>query len=239
MMRCVRVLAVLCVTAVGCGRIAFDRSTDAASDPAPDVPSVVECPSDPRLVACYDFEGVIADRSGHGNDAVGQLVTFVPGVFRGRAMRTAAASRADLTAPSLDLTQYTVEGWIRPAAHLGNGLVFDHDSRWALVVRDDAPGTVRVVCDTALLDVVASAIPIDAWTHVACVHDGNEVRALVGGIQQGSEVVGPVMSGTRPAAVAGNAPPTDPAAPYLGDVDQLRVWNVALTPSELCALAGC
>jgi hypothetical protein len=59
----------------------------------------------------------------------------------------------------------------------------------------------------------------------------------VDGIEQAS-VPGATFIEASPAAIGGNAPPEDFAAPYLGLVDRLRIWNVALTPDELDAITA-
>lgn len=47
-----------------------------------------------------------------------------------------------------------------------------------------------------------------------------------------------MLAGTGAAALAGNAPPADTPAAYVGAIDRLRIWNVALSVAELCAAAG-
>jgi hypothetical protein len=211
----------------GCGRIDFDPMTDAAA--ARDV-----CPSDPRLQACWDFEGDLADKSGNGNYAVGTGTAFVAGRF-GLALETTATSRADLVTPSLDMTQYTIDVWMRPEPAAVLGLVFDHDGHFALGVEPVDVDHVQIFCNT-LGDHAGAATPspVGRWTHVVCSDTGTRLTLHIDDVEQAS-VPAATFIEARPAAIGANAPPDDFAAPYVGLVDRLHIWNVALTPDELTA----
>lgn len=222
----------LCLGLVACGRIEFDPRSDAQVD-APGDAAAVECPADPRLIACYDFEGDAGDRSGHGNDATGIAVSYVAGRF-GRAMRMDESSRADLDMPSLSTTQWTFDAWIRPdAAPAGLlELLFDHDSRWAIMF-EETGGTLRFGCNSTVTQAsVSTPLAAGTWYHVACTDDGTTLTGYVDGV---GEVLGTGTGGgsTTTAAIGGNAPILDELSPYLGTIDRVRIWNVALTASEL------
>jgi hypothetical protein len=219
-----------------CGRIGFDPgSTGDAARPSVDAAvALATCPADPRLVACYALDGSAQDLSGHGNDAVVSAVTYVPGID-GLAIETTASSRGDLTMPALDLSRFTIEGWIRPELDSSSlQIVFDHNMRWALVIE---PGLV-IGCDLQGDTVLGNALALGVWVHVACIHDGTTMTVYRDVGVVGSRAVGPVAPGTFDAAIGGNAPPTDAPAPYVGAIDRLRIWNVALSAAELCAAAG-
>lgn len=218
-----------CIGLLGCGRIAFDPRTDAA-DGGP----IVECGSDPRLIACYDFEGDLGDRSGHGNDANGTAVEYVAGHF-GLGVQMTDTSRADLGAPSLDTTRWSFDAWIRPdpAPAAALELVFDHDQRWAIMLEEMGDGTFHFGCNSAVSQgFVVKVLSAGAWAHVACIDDGTVLRGYVDGAL---EDLGTGTGGgdTTVAAIGGNTPETQAQNPFLGTVDRMRIWNVALTPAEL------
>jgi hypothetical protein len=222
-------VAWLCLGLVACGRVSFDPRSDAGVD----TPSAIECASDPRLLACYDFEGDLGDRSGHGNDATGTQVAYVPGRFGGGAHMD-DRSRADLVSPSLDTTQWTFEAWIRPDVPPAGSLelIFDHDQRWAIMLEDQAGG-LMFGCNSAVAQgFMSMPLASGVWTHVACIDDGTTIAAYVDGIV---ETIGTGNGGgsTTVAAIGGNTPLDQEPSPYFGALDRTRIWNVALTASEL------
>ncbi|NVB78681.1 MAG: LamG domain-containing protein [Kofleriaceae bacterium] len=219
-----------CVWLLGCGRINFEPLADAT-------PPLDACPRDPRLQACWDFEGDLDDNSGNGNDAVGSGVVYVAGMF-GLALQTTPTSRADLVEPSLDMTQYTTDAWIRPDAATALALAFDHDNHFAFGVDTVDADHVRIFCDTRGNTAYAGTpTPVGQWTRVVCRHDGATITLYVDGVAQGT-LSGTTSVDAKPAAIGGNAPAEDFAAPFLGLIDRLRIWNVALTPDELDALTA-
>jgi hypothetical protein len=231
--------------ASACGRAGFDPiAPDEAGPPARDAPSPDSrplpevCPPDARLLACYGFDGDANDRSPGGtNHGTPSDVTFVPGVD-GLAVHTTATSRIDVLSPAFALNRFTIDVWLRPDADTDRQIVFDHDSRWAMLFD---PGGIPA-CNLAPNPLVLSAsvtAPLATWAHVACTFDGTTMTVHVSGMPAGSEPGDPVAPGTFPVAIAGNAPPSDTPAPFLGTLDRLRIWNDVLTPQELCAAAGC
>lgn len=223
-----------CLGLVACGRVSFDPLSDGGVDTQP----VVECADDPRLLACYDFEGDLGDRSGHGNDATEIAVTYVPGRF-GRAAHMDELSRSDLAAPSLDTTRWTFDAWIRPDVPPAGSLelVFDHDMRWAIMVEDQA-GSLMFGCNSAVSQgSVSTPLTPGVWAHVACIDDGTTLSGYVDGVV---ETIGAGNGGgsTTVAAIGGNTPLDQEPSPYFGNLDRMRIWNVALTPDEITAERG-
>jgi hypothetical protein len=219
----------LYVGLVGCGRVSFDPRPDGGADAS----TAIECASDPRLLACYDFEGDLGDRTGHGNDAIGSQVTYVPGRF-GRGVHMDDASRADLTSPSLDTTRWSFDAWIRPDEPPAGALelIFDHDQRWAIMLEDRAGG-LRFGCSSAVAQGFHSApIAPGVWTHVACIDDGTTISGYVDGVV---ETIGAGTGGgsTTVAAIGCNTPVEQEPSPYFGTLDRMRVWSVALARAEL------
>lgn len=223
------VLAVI----AGCGRIDFDPLS------SPDAAARSECPADPRLVACYDFEGDTSDRSGHGNDAGGAQVTYVPGIT-GSAIEMTSASRVDLIAPQLDLTEYTLETWVRPEPFAtGEGFIMDHNARWAVTLHAVSATTFELNCYGTPGPAIATfALAAGEWVHIACTHDATSVQSYVRGSLGAMVASGPIDPGSTAAAIGGDAPANDTFNPYAGAMDRFRIWRVARTPAELGAEAS-
>jgi hypothetical protein len=198
-------------------------------------------------VLSYDFSGSVLDSAG-GNALTGPAPVFTSdrcGAPNG-ALRFAGADyyRTNGTVAALPRgdSARTLSAWIRCTARGLNTRsivqfgerVLDQNS--ALVIND---GQVAYYAE-ATLDVFASAAPgpcSGAFTHVAAVYNSTARR------------VGVWLNGTLllQQSVAAFATPASPlrlgffpnydGAIFEGDMDSAAVYNVALTPAQLRALA--
>ena len=94
---------------------------------------------------------------------------------------------------------------------------------------------------TADLDPGTSNVPTDVWVHVAMTYDGSQVTGYIDAAADGPGSAGTgdifdnnssVRIGGQPAAAGGGA------IPFRGNLDEVRVYNRVLAPSELAILAG-
>ncbi|HEY2953268.1 MAG TPA: LamG-like jellyroll fold domain-containing protein, partial [Verrucomicrobiae bacterium] len=136
----------------------------------------------------------------------------------------------------------TVEAWINRAAvgvqhsvfekfGAANSGVGGYDLRISgdrvqFEVRDDGGRAVTVTG--------ATAIPANTWVHVAGHWDGANLRVFVNGAQDG------ILANNRPPR-AGNtlarigARGDDAGTPFNGQIDEVRVWNVARSAAQINA----
>jgi Concanavalin A-like lectin/glucanases superfamily/Secretion system C-terminal sorting domain len=85
----------------------------------------------------------------------------------------------------------------------------------------------------------ASAITLNTWTHVAGVFDGATVKCFVNGVQVGSTVFAGVIDKnalyqTRVGRLSDNQGVSQ-YRNFNGYIDEVRIWERALTPAELLA----
>ncbi|HJU47198.1 MAG TPA: LamG-like jellyroll fold domain-containing protein, partial [Gaiellaceae bacterium] len=195
------------------------------------------------MVAAYGFEettGTAAtDRSGKGNGGTLNGPTRTTGKF-GSALSFDGVNDW-VTVPasaSLDLsTAMTLEAWIRPSG-LGG---------WRTVLmREDASFyTYGIYADTSTgrpsgnavvggedIDVRASsAVPTDAWTHLAATYDGTAVRLFVNGVQAAQlPAAGAIASAAGPLHIGGNGIWPEW---FVGLIDEVRIYNRSLTATEI------
>jgi hypothetical protein len=187
---------------------------------------------------CYRFEGNLTDESGNGNDATPSTETYVAGQA-GQAMRSIANTESRIAeSPDLDVSQLTIEMWIRPTQipAAGRAGLFDNDGQYGFFLLPG--GNLQCTGGGAVPTNVVGAVAADVWTHVACTYDGATRIVYVNGAAGGTTPSGSplALTGTNGSALAGNAPTGDP---LLGDVDSFRLWGVVRSPVEICQAAGC
>jgi hypothetical protein len=205
-------------------------------------------PRQAGLVAAYAFDAGAGssalDASGKGNTGTLANATWTTAGHSGAAL-SFNGSNAWVTVPdsaSLDLTAaMTLEAWVRPtqvgtwetvvlkeaAGELVYGLYASTDTA-------QPSGHVFPVGQRADLPVRGSpTTPANAWTHLAVTYDGAALRVYVNGVQQGARAVtGAIQTSGGPLRIGGNAVWSEW---FAGVIDDVRVYNRALTATELQA----
>ncbi len=190
-------------------------------------------PADSSLVACYPFENDASDRSLHHLDGLASGGIAYSAGTSGSAIVLSAGQVDVPDAPVMNVTQVTMEAWVRPAAlPVGSkrAAIVDSDLRFGMFVR---PGG-DLSCATSVAVTAAAGISVGAWTHVACTYDGAELRMFVNGVQVTAAAGGgPIGIGTKGMTIGANNPGTA-ADPFTGSLDDVRIYSVARTPLEVC-----
>jgi glucose/arabinose dehydrogenase len=86
---------------------------------------------------------------------------------------------------------------------------------------------------------LGGAAPIGKWTHLAGTYDGAAVKLYVNGVQQFSTpLTGTIATSTNPIIIAGNinGPSAAPTELFNGRVDEPRIYDRALSASEIVIL---
>lgn len=214
------------------------------------------CAAEKGLVAHYPMEAgqgdVLADKSGNGNDGKIQGPTWVTGEFGTALEFDGVDDIVDCGAkPVLDTKAGTIEVWVRPKERAQGGIVGRNtgigweDNRCVLAFntysKEDPEGhrTVFVVAD-GNKDVRNYAIaevplaPADEWTHFVGVFDEKMSRLYVNGKEAAEKAkdFAPVMEGA-PLKLGHNLG-LGPAF-FRGTMDEVRIYNRALTAEEIAA----
>jgi hypothetical protein len=207
------------------------------------------------LVGLWSFDGpdisgsTAYDRSGEGNDgtfASGTALTI--GVI-GQAIKLDGVDdyvdAGNITA--WDLSSYTISGWFKTSSTSGfktiisrNTDTFDR-SWWIaidqttsdLVFKFSAEGTNLVALDSG------SSVADGVWHHFAAVlESGSYSRLYVGGVLVDSDGTGTGALDVPDAAVIIGNDPTDTGRYFSGDLDDIRIYNRALSGEEVERLYG-
>jgi hypothetical protein len=194
-------------------------------------------PSEPEsdLFAVYFLDGNASDES--GNNLHGLIHGALPGTnrFGEEGMALFFDGEDDyVQLPSLELgSAYTLSVWVLPAEEKGGGyfniLSNNGDPVWG--VRE---GNLE---QYFFGRVEGSAIERNTWTHLVLVRDGDSHSLYQNGNLDGVAVV---EASADTFSVIGAYLPTaealDDREPLHGSIDDLFVWDRALTPSEVTVL---
>lgn len=141
--------------------------------------------------------------------------------------------------------QLTLACWFKPeivsgterilmAKTVGNG---PNDWLWSLSLVNNTGARFRV--NTAgtvnTLEIPPSSIYSNAWYHIAATYDGNSMRLYLNG---STTDAGPASGniGFHPEAAATLGNLFNNSLPFYGSLDDVRIYDHSLTPSEVVAL---
>lgn len=211
---------------------------------------VVERLEDRRLlslVAAYSFnEGTgttAADASGSGNTATLANAAWTTGGKFGSALSFNGTNSWVTVndSPSLDLTSgMTLEAWVNPTTlsswrsvllkERPNGLSY------SLYATDPnhSPSAASSFINTGKADVDAwgtTALPLNAWTHLAATYDGSALRMYVNGaLVRTTAVSGTLVVSSGALRIGGNSIWGEF---FRGLIDEVRVYNQPLSQTQI------
>ena len=223
----------------------------AVEAPAPDLvdappPLVADCPAVPELALCLRFETTpTRDESPNATVVTATNVRFDADVDGRAAFLTSTskiqvAESAALASPSI-----TIEAWVKPSVLPGDdderAAIIDYSRQYALVVLEGGDVQCRVnTGGSSYIDIEhPGVLKVGIWSSIACtVHNGTYALWHNGKQLRTQTISGPLVARntTEPFLVGSNFPTSaNPETdPFLGHVDNVRIWRRLRTPEELC-----
>ena len=196
----------------------------------------------PGLVAAYGFEegagAVVGDASGAGNDGTIAHASWTSSGVYGDAL-ILDGSGPGVTVPdssSLHLRRgMTLEAWVNPTVvdEQWRDIVYKGDDSYFLEAT--SPGNAPAAGGTFRgqgTNVFATApLATGTWTYLAVTYDGQALRLYVNGDEVSSVArTGRIAASGRPLELGGDS---IYGQGFQGLIDEVRVYNVALTPTEI------
>ena len=165
----------------------------------------------------------------------------------GYALLLDAASTSHVlvtNAPALNFTtQATFEAWVMPNTLKCNTIVSRGDGSSANTDFIFQVGFNGAVCGTEMRlaffgsqawHVSSSTIPLFQWSHVAATYDGAQVRLYINGaLDRTLPRAGSLLKSTDQAFYIGRQGSQCACNFFDGQIDELRIWNVVRSPSEI------
>ena len=196
------------------------------------------------LVLGYGFEetaGTTANdaSTAKNNGTINGPVSSTGGKF-GRALSFDGTNdRVDVPdAASLDLTTgMTLEAWVKPTSNVGWRTVLmkerGTDLLYALYSSNGSKPRTENFTTVENTAAGTTALPLNAWSHLASTYDGTNLRFYVNGALVTTKATTGAMPNTaNPLRIGGNAVWGEY---FAGLIDEVRVYNRALTEAELKA----
>lgn len=186
------------------------------------------------------------DVTGRGPDGEVKGCTVVEGKV-GAALRFAEGAHIALGKPDgqpLQDTPFTIMAWVRPEAPTGvivarggaycGYALYLKDGKPAFGIHRERDGPAYIAAGTAVL--------ADGWVHLAGVADAAAIRLYVNG-RLAAETPIPGLIPTTPGqgmeiGVDLGTSPAEITDAFTGAIDEVSVYDMALTPERLAAEAG-
>ncbi|WP_081804615.1 choice-of-anchor D domain-containing protein [Dokdonia sp. PRO95] len=183
-----------------------------------------------KLETTYDFTGEKYITFGYAPEYIYERSI----TFDGTRDYMDADDVADLTGP------FTISTWVKRGANANNSDIISkrnigpytegyalllNNARRPRIVWKNAAGTTEALNSSIVL-------PQDEWHHVAVIYDGNRVTFYIDGIEDTSAVRNAPASSNQHFLVAA-ANYQSPTRFFDGTIDEVRVWNQALSQEQL------
>ncbi len=213
-------------------------------------------PNPAGLVAHYPLDGNANDVAGAHNGTASAGATYGPGMT-GQALALNGSTYVDCGNPTqlnFGTGSWTVSAWVNPVSSTNPMIVFSNGGdesggiRYVLSVGQSADHTVTLTVDDNVTKVesIGSVVVDDGqWHHIVGIRDGNKLRIYVDGFQDRADVTLPSgydLSGVSQAnAYIGadwNFANKVLQKFYSGAIDEVRIYNYALSQPEIAGLAG-
>ncbi len=233
-----------CLVLCGCDRVFGLQTYGPPGADASLPPDAAPAPG--GLVAYYPMDGVdeaidcMVDDTGRGHtgSCLDGVPTAVPGV-RGMAFQLDGVVQIHVRDdPDLDPAQLTIAFWFQLVDGTTSGCAVnrvqgDAGDSWQLCV---FPPQLFYLLGSGL-NTFGPIVPVGEWHHVAMTYDGTTATAYLDAVGQAAMPSAVAYDG-QDLVVGMDLDSGVPSAPYNGMLDELRIYDRALSPIELAALVA-
>ena len=135
-------------------------------------------------------------------------------------------------------TSYTLEAWVHPSVDSSNPTIIGNDYHTSYWLGLGVSNHVRFYPrgGAGLFFEGTTAIPTNRWSHIAATYDGVAGAAIyVNGVLDATDATfaGPIGTSTGDLRIGADRESTGPNYFWHGALDEIRIWNVARTATEI------
>jgi hypothetical protein len=144
------------------------------------------------------------------------------------------ADAGNATAVNNLTSNATIEAWVRPTSNTGTRVIFDKSTSGNGITLSTVNGIPTVSISTPTLGTVSgtTALTLNQWSHIAAVYNGTNVILYVNGLQVGTLAKTGNLAANATSVFIGKGATT---SYFAGMIDEMKVWNVARTQTQLWA----
>lgn len=175
------------------------------------------------LLSYWSLDGNFLDPAGSKN-GTGNNVTFGSGKIGQAGVFSGSNSRVTFSAVSVTNT-FTISAWIYPTS--------DANSWQAILCQDTNNGLFRRgggAINYYPAGLSTTGTPLNTWSHVVVRNTAGSMRFFINGVMDSPN---PTFNGTPNFVVMGDS---NSSEYFVGNIDEVGVWNRALTDSEITQL---
>ena len=195
------------------------------------------------LVASYSLDGDGADATQYNNDAVLNAGAIGQKNRHGWASNALSGGAVAANSAALQSDFTTISFWVNANTLPASGEVFllsngGWQERWKISLPPHGKPVFTThpgFCCSDMDSGDGNALVPGVWKHVAMVHDGTEDKIYMDGVLVNSKnVAGPLDKTTKPFGIGFD--PIDVAGYFDGSLDDILIYNKALSAAEILAL---
>ena len=225
------------------------KATDAAGNFSPysNIATTTTLATIPGLVAAYSFdEGsgtTVSDSSGNGNNGTLTSTAWTSSAVYGNALLFNGTNSLITINDSASLhltTGMTLEAWVNPSvvSNAWRDVIYKGNDNYYLEATSgsNAPAGGATVSGADVITLGTGSLTANAWSHLAFTYDGTTFRIYVNGALVASQShAGTILTSANPLQIGGD---TLFGQYFTGTIDEVRVYNQALTQAQIQADMG-
>lgn len=197
-----------------------------------------------NLVAYYKFEGNTDDETGINNGELKNGVSFASGKYGQAASFDGVDDYVDAGSITNRYSELTVSAWFNAASINSNAIVSEYNSIGDRVFLIDLRDTDEILFlaenagdSVVYFETSNHPITLNTWHHAALVYNGTTLSGYLDGVLVGSsnDISGVLDSSTKSLNIGIRG---DTTSPFSGLIDEVKIFNRALTQDEVKILAS-
>ena len=148
--------------------------------------------------------------------------------FDGTDDYAASGNVALIAAASQTYSDVSWGAWVKASSNQTNKTILHKSSEFRLYTDSNGYPTCQVG-DTGNTAAASSALPNNSWSHLLCTYDGSNIKLYI----NGTLVASNSRTGTITSSSSTNiniAQKSDSSQRYAGQIDEVVIYNYALTP---------
>jgi hypothetical protein len=131
----------------------------------------------------------------------------------------------------------TISAWVyHNSAQTTEGRIvskWDPSMQYVMTINDDDTLTCTTYDGTIDIAISTAAVTNNTWVHLSCVKNGSTITAHINGVAYGTVQGGPTTQSTSPLKIGAGRDTGSVLLPFQGQIDDVRVYNRALSADEI------